>query len=80
LSQKIKRIPLGSLVRIKHYDDFDEQKDLYIVVGLEPMSPYELNDHRAEHYTFCYVLAPIGDPDDFKKYHYHNELFVVSSS
>jgi hypothetical protein len=44
------------------------------------MSPYELNSHRAEHYTFCYVLAPAGDPDDFKKYHYHNELIVVSSS
>ncbi len=80
LSPRIKKIPLGSLVRIKHYADFDEQEDLYIVVGLEPMSPYELNDHRAEHYTFCYVLAPASDLDDFKKYHYHNELIVVSSS
>jgi hypothetical protein len=80
LSQPLERIPIGSLVRIKHYSDFEPQEDLYIVVGVEPMSPYELNDHRAEHYTFCYVIAPAGDPEDFKKYHYHNELIVVSSS
>ena len=80
MSQPLERIPIGSLVRIKHYADFEAQEDLYIVVGVEPMSPYELNDHRAEHYTFCYVIAPAGDPEDFKKYHYHNELIVVSSS
>ena len=80
MSQPLKRIPIGSLVRIKHYSDFEPQEDLYIVVGLEPMSPYELNDHRAEHYTFCYAIVPVSDPDDFKKYHYHNELVVVSSS
>ena len=80
MSQPLERIPIGSLVRIKHYADFEEEECLYIVIGLEPMSPYELNDHRAEHYTFCYVLVPASDPDDFKKYHYHNELFVVSSS
>ena len=80
MSQPLERIPIGSLVRIKHYSDFEPQEDLYIVVGVEPMSPYELNDHRAEHYTFCYVIAPAGDPEDFKKYHYHNELIVVSSS
>jgi hypothetical protein len=80
LSQPLKRIPIGSLVRIKHYYDFEPQEDLYIVVRTEPMSPYELNDHRAEHYTFCYVIAPVSDPHDFKKYHYHNELVVVSSS
>ena len=80
LSQPLKKIPLGSLVRIKHYSDFEEQEDLYIVVGTEPMSSYEINDHREWQYTFCYVIAPAGDPEDFKKYHYHNELVVVSSS
>ena len=84
MSQPLKRIPLGSLVRIKHYSDFEEQEDLYIVVGMEPMNPYwnphKLNDHRAEHYTFCYAIVPVSDPHDFKKYHYHNELDVVSSS
>ena len=80
MSQPLERIPIGSLVRIKHYSDFEEHKDLYVVVGLEPMSPYELNDHRAEHYTFCYAVSPASDPHDFKKYHYHNELVVVSSS
>ena len=44
------------------------------------MSSYELNVHREWQYTFCYVIAPAGDPNDFKKYHYHNELVVVSSS
>ena len=62
LSQPLKKIPLGSLVRIKHYSDFEEQEDLYIVVGTEPMSSYELNDHREWQYTFCYVIAPAGDP------------------
>ena len=80
MSQPLKKIPLGSLVRIKHYADFGEQEDLYIVVRTEPMSSYELNAHREWQYTFCYVIAPAGDPNDFKKYHYHNELVVVSSS
>ena len=80
LSQPLKKIPLGSLVRIKHYSDFEEQEDLYIVVGTEPMSSYELSEHREWHYTFCYVIVPAGDLNDFKKYHYHNELVVVSSS
>ena len=80
MSQPLKRIPIGSLVRIKHYSDFEPQEDLYIVVGTEPMNSYELNDHREWHYTFCYAIVPVSDPHDFKKYHYHNELDVVSSS
>jgi len=78
-SQEIEKIALGSLVRIKHYADFEPQEELYIITSISPMG---LRDYRniAEHYTFCYGLVPIDNPKELEKYHYHNELIVVSSS